>query len=61
MLSGLHPSALCIVETPGRHAASGGVVMEEGGADAVGLQGTAAAACGVNNVAVGALYAHLQW
>ncbi|CAN0037674.1 unnamed protein product, partial [Sphacelaria rigidula] len=60
VLSGKCHNALCLVETPGRHAPSG--------ACSVGHGGRAAAAasrerlpCSVNSVAIGALYAHFQW
>eukprot|EP00904_Undaria_pinnatifida_P009204 jgi/Undpi1/5413/HiC_scaffold_2.g00694.m1 len=58
VLSGKCVNALCLVETLGMHAASGGCSGEDEGGGQAGLDKRP---CSVNSVAVGALYAHLQW
>lgn len=58
VLSGSCANAVCLMETPGRHAASGAAAHELPSAKAGDAGGEP---CAVNVVAVGALYAHLQW
>lgn len=57
VLSGKCYNALCLVEIPGGHAPSGGCCVGQGGRPAA-KEGWP---CSVNSLAVGALYAHLQW
>ncbi|CAM9870389.1 unnamed protein product, partial [Ectocarpus sp. 13 AM-2016] len=58
VLSGRCTNALCLLENPGRHAPSGGYSVGHGSGVPKLKEG---ACCSVNSVAVGALYAHMQW
>ena len=57
ILAGKFAKALCLVETPGRHAPSGGCSVGQGGPP----EGRDGWPCSVNSIAIGALFAHLQW
>lgn len=67
VLSGKCASALCLLldgdRASGRHAPSGGHrAGQEGGVPKEMKDGLGrGSSCSVNSVAVGALYAHLQW
>ncbi|CAN0186100.1 unnamed protein product [Ectocarpus sp. 8 AP-2014] len=58
VLSGRCTNALCLLENPGRNAPSGGYSVGHGCGVPKLKEG---ACCSVNSVAVGALYAHMQW
>ncbi|CAN0536644.1 unnamed protein product, partial [Ectocarpus sp. 12 AP-2014] len=58
VLSGRCMNALCLLENSGRHAPSGGYSVGHGSGVPKLKEG---ACCSVNSVAVGALYAHMQW
>lgn len=74
VLSGKYANAVCLLldeaAAPGRHAPSGGCSTSQGmgaggsgggGVGGVPKEGGGKGGCSVNSVAVGALYAHMQW
>lgn len=62
VLSGRCTNALCLLENPGRHAPSGGYSVGHGcGVPKLKEGAKEGTICSVNSIAVGALYAHMQW